>query len=426
MKVEKLSTNRVKYTFNITPEEFNTELDHAFEEIKGDVEVKGFRKGHVTRKVYETNFGVESLFEEALNHLLHHKYHEVLMNREYEIVGDPKPIVNFADVKLGASFEIALEFAVKPEVVLSAYKGIEVDKMDAEVTDEEVNERLDEMLKTNVVLEPKEDGTLENGNTAIFDFEGFHAGEPFEGGKAENYELEIGSNQFIPGFEEQMVGMKVNDEKEISVTFPEQYHSEDLAGKDAIFKVKLHEVKFKSTPELNDEWVTTLNREEKTLEELKTSIKNDIKTNKENQNKNIAIETALNKISEVTNVEIPVEMIDYETNQQIKNIENQAKQYGLDFQTYVSLTGMTEEGLRAQINEDSQKRVLNSLIIEAVAKAEKFEISEEELESKYSEVAAMYQMEVAEVKQHLTADLLKRDIEFAKAIDFIFDNIKFV
>jgi len=426
MKVEKLSTNRVKYIFNISPEEFNTELDHAFEEIKGNVEVKGFRKGHVTRKVYEANFGVESLFEEALNHLLHHKYHEVLMNREYEIVGDPVPIVNFADVKVGESFEIALEFAVKPEVELGNYKGIEVEKMDAEATEEEVNAKLDDMLKANVVLEPKEDGVLENGNTAIFDFEGFESGVPFEGGKAENYELEIGSNQFIPGFEDQMVGMKAGEEKDINVTFPEQYQAENLAGKDAVFKVKLHEVKQKSVTELNDEWVSTLNRDEKTLEDLKAALAKEIKENKENQNKNIAIETALNKIAETTKVDVPVEMIDYETNQQIKNIENQAKQYGLDFKTYVSLTGMTEEDLRKQINEESSKKVLNSLIIEAVSKAEKFEITEAELETKYIEVASMYQMDVAEVKKHLTDDLLKRDIEFAKAIDFIFDNIKFV
>ncbi|HHT55616.1 MAG TPA: trigger factor, partial [Acholeplasma sp.] len=345
---------------------------------------------------------------------------------EYEIVGDPVPIVNFADVKVGESFEIALEFAVKPEVELGNYKGIEVEKMDAEATEEEVSAKLDDMLKANVVLEPKEDGVLENGNTAIFDFEGFESGVPFEGGKAENYELEIGSNQFIPGFEDQMVGMKAGEEKDINVTFPEQYQAENLAGKDAVFKVKLHEVKQKSVTELNDEWVSTLNRDEKTLEDLKAALAKEIKENKENQNKNIAIETALNKIAETTKVDVPVEMIDYETNQQIKNIENQAKQYGLDFKTYVSLTGMTEEDLRKQINEESSKRVLNSLIIEAVSKAEKFEITEAELETKYIEVASMYQMDVAEVKKHLTDDLLKRDIEFAKAIDFIFDNIKFV
>ena len=391
MKIEKLSTNRVKFTFTISPEEFDTELDHAFEHIKDDVEVKGFRKGHVTR-----------------------------------IVWDPNPIVDFNDVKLGATFEIALEFAVKPEVELGEYKNVSVTKLESNVAPDEVQARLDNLLTANVTLEQKENGVLELGDTAIFDFEGFEGGVPFEGGKAENHELEIGSNQFIPGFEEQMIGMNAGEEKEIKVTFPEAYHSENLAGKDAVFNVKLHEVKQKNTPELNDEWVVSLNRDEKTLDELKASLELDIKNSKENQNKNAAIEEALDKIAATSKVDIPVEMIEYETKQQVTNIENQAKQYGLDFKTYVSLTGMNEEDLMEQIKTDSEKRVLNSLIIEAIAKKEAFVVSKEDLDAKYEEIAAMYQMEVDEVKKHLTDDLLTRDIEFAKAIDFIFDNLKYV
>jgi len=426
MKIEKLSSNRVKFVFQVTPDEFEHGLDFAYEAIKPEVSVKGFRKGHVTRKVYENNFGVETLFEDAINHVLHHKYHEALANKEYQIVGDPVPNVNFEDVKVGETFEVSLELAVKPEVELGEYKGIEVEKLDSDVTDEEVMNQINALLDQNQTLELKEDGILEEGNTAIFDFDGYHNGEPFEGGKAENFELEIGSGQFIPGFEEQMVGLKAGEEKDINVTFPEQYHAENLAGEDAVFKVKLHEVKRKVAPELNDEWVTTLNRDEKTLDELKASIKEDIKASKENQNKNASLEKALEIIATNTKVDVPVEMVDFETKQQLKNIENQAKQYGIDFKTYITLTGMTEEQLKEQLNEESAKRVLNSLIIEAIAKKEAFEVTEDEVEDKFAEVAAMYQMEVDEVKKHLTPDLLKQDIVFAKAIDFIYDNLKFV
>lgn len=426
MKIEKLSSNRVKFVFQVTPDEFEHGLDFAYEAIKPEVSVKGFRKGHVTRKVYENNFGIETLFEDAINHVLHHKYHEALANKEYQIVGDPVPNVNFEDVKVGETFEVSLELAVKPEVELGEYKGIEVEKLDSDVTDEEVMNQINALLDQNQTLELKEDGILEEGNTAIFDFDGYHNGEPFEGGKAENFELEIGSGQFIPGFEEQMVGLKAGEEKDINVTFPEQYHAENLAGEDAVFKVKLHEVKRKVAPELNDEWVTTLNRDEKTLDELKASIKEDIKASKENQNKNASLEKALEIIATNTKVDVPVEMVDFETKQQLKNIENQAKQYGIDFKTYITLTGMTEEQLKEQLNEESAKRVLNSLIIEAIAKKEAFEVTEDEVEDKFAEVAAMYQMEVDEVKKHLTPDLLKQDIVFAKAIDFIYDNLKFV
>src|SRR5690554_7765911 len=254
MKIEKLSSNRVKFVFQVTPDEFEHGLDFAYEAIKPEVSVKGFRKGHVTRKVYENNFGIETLFEDAINHVLHHKYHEALANKEYQIVGDPVPNVNFEDVKVGETFEVSLELAVKPEVELGEYKGIEVEKLDSDVTDEEVMNQINALLDQNQTLELKEDGILEEGNTAIFDFDGYHNGEPFEGGKAENFELEIGSGQFIPGFEEQMVGLKAGEEKDINVTFPEQYHAENLAGEDAVFKVKLHEVKRKVAPELNDEW----------------------------------------------------------------------------------------------------------------------------------------------------------------------------
>ncbi|VEU80737.1 trigger factor [Haploplasma axanthum] len=426
MKIEKLSPNRVKFTFDVTVDDFNHALDHAFEHVKNDVEIKGFRKGHVTRSVYESKFGVESLFEEALNHVFHHKFHDALANEEYQLVGDPKPIVDFEKVAVGKEFEVAFEIAIKPEVELPEYKGIEVEKFDNTVTDEEVNERLNKLAESETVLEPKAEGSLENGETAVFDFEGFADGVPFEGGKAENHELEIGSGQFIPGFEEQMIGMNVGEEKDVNVTFPEQYHAENLAGKPAVFKVKLHEIKKKVSPELNDEWVKALGRSEQTLTELKEALKKEVETEKSTNNKNVALDKALKVIAEATKVDIPVEMIDYEVNQALKNIENQAKQYGLDLQTYISLTGMQEDELKNRLKEEGELRILNSLIIEAVAKKEKFEVSEKEVVEKYDELSKHYNMPVDEIKKHLPENLVKTDIEFAKAVNFIFDNLKFV
>lgn len=423
MKIEKLSNNRVKFTFEVSKEEFAHGLDHAFEHIKENVEVKGFRKGHVTRKVYESKFGVESLYEEALNHVLHHKYHEILQNKDYQVVGNPTPVLNFEDVGVDKSFEVALEVPVKPEVKLGKYKNIELEKLSSEVTDEEVSAEVLNLLNQNVVLEPKTEGVLENGNTAVFDYEGFADNVPFEGGKAENFELEIGSGQFIPGFEEQMVGMKQGEEKEINITFPEQYHSEDLAGKDAIFKIKLHDIKQKSTVDLTDEWVVSLGKEEKTVEELKANIKANIQKNKEANNKNQLLDQALKAIAQNTNVDIPEEMIDYEVEKAFEGFEGQIKQYGLTLDQYLQMSGMTVEQIKEQYRTDSEIRVLNSLLIEAVAKAEKFEVSNEEIEAKYEEIAKMYQMELAEVKKHLNNEMLKQDIEFTKAIDFIYDNI---
>ena len=256
MKVEKVSNNRVRYTFEVTPHEFEHGLDHAFNHVQKDVEIKGFRKGHVPRNVYESKFGVESLYEDALNHVLHHKYHEAQNHPDYEIVGQPQVDVDFANIKRGESFEVALVAPVKPEVTLGAYKGIEVKDIKTDVSESEVNAEIKALLQQNGQLEPKE-GKLEFGDTAIFDFEGFLDNEPFEGGKAENYSLEIGSNQFIPGFEEQMVGMAPGEEKDLNVTFPEKYQAPNLAGKAVVFKVKLHEVKVKTEQELNDAFVET-------------------------------------------------------------------------------------------------------------------------------------------------------------------------
>src|SRR5690554_1278009 len=424
MKIEKLENKKIKYTFTVEPSEFEIGLAYAFDQVKKDVEIDGFRKGKVTRKVYENKFGIESLYEEALNFIFHSKYHEMIDDKTYQVVGEPTPSVDFSEVSTTKEFEVSFEAAVKPEVKLGNYKGISVPKLELIVDVSEVETQIQQMLNQNQTLEPKE-GAIELGDTAIFDFLGSVDGVPFEGGKAENYQLEIGSGQFIPGFEDQMVGMNVGEEKDINVTFPQEYQEQSLAGQNAIFAVKLHEVKTKVETELNDAWVESLGGPEKTVTELRGKIQADIKTNKERSNKNQTLQNALDELAKTSQVEIPVEMIDFEVKQQKEQIKNQAKQYGIDYSTFIQISGMNEEQLETQLKADSEVKVLNSLLIEAVADAEKFEVTKEDIDAKYLEISLMYEMEIAEVKKHLNDDLLTQDIKFAKALDFIFDNLNF-
>ncbi|HRX45810.1 MAG TPA: trigger factor [Acholeplasmataceae bacterium] len=422
MLVEKVSTNRVKYTFDVTPHEFEHGLDHAFEHVQKDIEVKGFRKGHVPRNIYETKFGVETLYEDALNHVLHHKMHEAQNHPDYEIVGQPKVEVEWENIKRGETFQVALVAPVKPEVTLGQYKGIEVQAIKTDVSDSEVNADIKNLLQTNSELKPKE-GALEFGDTAIFDFEGFLDGVPFEGGKAENYSLEIGSNQFIPGFEEQMVGMNPGDVKDLNVTFPEKYQAENLAGKAVVFNVKLHEVKTKEVQELTDDFVKSLNREGvTTVEELKASTRKTLEDQKKAEAENTITEQVINAVLANTSMDIPQEMVDEEVAQAKENVVNQAKQYGLELDMFLSLSGVNKEQFEQQLQDESLKRVKTTLVVEQIAKLEGFKATEEELVAKYDELAKRYNMPVEDIKKYIPESALENDVVLNKAYQFILDS----
>jgi len=422
MLVEKVSTNRVKYTFDVTPHEFEHGLDHAFEHVQKDIEVKGFRKGHVPRNIYETKFGVETLYEDALNHVLHHKMHEAQNHPDYEIVGQPKVEVEWENIKRGETFQVALVAPVKPEVTLGQYKGIEVQAIKTDVSDSEVNADIKNLLQTNSELKPKE-GALEFGDTAIFDFEGFLDGVPFEGGKAENYSLEIGSNQFIPGFEEQMVGMNPGDVKDLNVTFPEKYQAENLAGKAVVFNVKLHEVKTKEVQELTDDFVKSLNREGvTTVEELKASTRKTLEDQKKAEAENTITEQVINAVLANASMDIPQEMVDEEVAQAKENVVNQAKQYGLELDMFLSLSGVNKEQFEAQLQDESLKRVKTTLVVEQIAKLEGFKATEEELVAKYDELAKRYNMPVEDIKKYIPENALENDVVLNKAYQFILDS----
>lgn len=424
MKVEKLATNRVKYTFEVSPEEFEHGLSHAFDTVQKDVELKGFRKGKVPRNIYETKFGVESLYEDAINHVLHHKYHEAQAHPDYEIVGQPDVDVDFASIKRGESFEVSLEAPVKPEVKLGQYKEIEVKDIDTTVSDADVDLEIKNLLGQKAELELK-DGPIEKGDTAIFDFDGYLDGVAFEGGKAENHQLEIGSNQFIPGFEDQMVGMKSGDKKDLNVTFPENYQAENLAGKEVVFKVVLHEVKTKNLPELNDEFVVSLEKEDvKTVEQLKTTTKAQLETAKKNQAEQSMTSEIIEKVVNAAELDVPEVMVEDEIKQYKENIANQAKQYGLEYDMFLQMNGITPEQFEVQVKVESEKRVKTTLVIEEIAKLEGITATEEELTAKYAELATQYKMEVDEIKKYIPASILEKDVIVNKAYLFVVDNAK--
>ena len=409
MNITVLDNKKVKYTFDVTPHEFAHGLEHAYEHAKKDVEVKGFRKGHVPFAIFEKKYGVETLYEDALNHVLSHKYQDVLADTTHEVVSDPEIDLDYKKVNRETPFDVSLIFDVKPEVTLGTYKGIEAKYPNTTVKASDVDLEIQNMLKKDGTLEPKE-GELLVGDTAIFDFEGFLEGVPFDGGKAENYELEIGSNQFIPGFEEQMVGMKPSESKDINVTFPENYQAENLKGKAVVFKIKLHEVKTKTLAELNDAWVETLKREEKTVDALKTALKEEIKERKEKSAKQQFENDVITKVIADVKVDIPVSMINKEAQGQIDQIKNQAKQYNIPYEQFLQFSGFTPETFEKQAQEDAASRVKMNLVFEAIAKAENLIVSEEKIESEYQKLADTHKLELNYVKQVVTPDQLKKDL----------------
>ncbi|MBN2604636.1 MAG: trigger factor [Bacilli bacterium] len=424
VKIDKLSGSKVRIEIEVTSEQLDHGLDHAFQHVKEEVEVKGFRKGSVPRAIYEQKFGVESLYEEALNHLIQETYIDAVTSNSIEVVAQPKIDLDITKVEKGKGFKYVAEVAVKPEVTLGEYKNLTFKKLSDEVTEEQVAKEVAKLLEQNAELVLKEEGTLENGDTAIFDFEGFVDGVAFDGGKAENYELLIGSGQFIPGFESQMVGMTLGEEKDINVTFPEEYQAENLKGKDATFKVKLHEMKVKQLPELTDELVVELNREDaKTVNELKETTLKTLQEQLVQRNKNIMIDFAVEGASKNATLEIAEEMIIEEKNRLVDNVTQQAKQYNLDLETYLKYTGIPREEFEANLMKDAEKSLTYNLVVEAIAKAENITATKEEIEEKYNEIAAQYKMDVVQVRAAIQEEAINTEVSYRKTIDFLVDSL---
>ncbi len=408
-------------TIKFTKEEFENAIDKAFDKKKNDIKMDGFRKGKVPKDIYFKKVGKESLYMEAIDTLLPAAYDKAIKENNYEPIIDPK-----VDIKSIGEDGVELEFVITtmPEVEIKKYKGLKINKEEAKVTKEEIDHEVGHLLAKYSELVVKEFGEVEEGNIAVIDFEGFKDNVPFEGGKGENYPLEIGSKTFIPGFEEQVIGMKKDEEKDITLTFPEDYHVEDLKGKEVVFKVKVNEIKEKVTRELDEEFFEDLGLEGVTSEEtLREEIEKNIKANKEHELEEKYIDEILAKIAEQTTTEIPEELKEEEINHMIKRFEEQVRMQGLSLETFFEITKSTEEDLRKQMKPEAEKHILYRFIIDKIKKEEKIEVSEKEANDEADELCKRYEMDKNEfLSMYGGIEMLKYELEIRKVIEFLKEN----
>ncbi|KAF1679412.1 trigger factor [Bacillus mexicanus] len=421
VKWEKQEGNEGVLTVEVDAETFKTALDDAFKKVVKQVSIPGFRKGKIPRGLFEQRFGVEALYQDALDILLPVEYPKAIEEAGIEPVDRPE--IDVEKIEKGESLIFTAKVTVKPEVKLGDYKGLGIEKDDTAVTDEDVQNELKALQERQAELVVKEEGAVEEGNTVVLDFEGFVDGEAFEGGKAENYSLEVGSGSFIPGFEEQLVGLEAGAEKDVEVTFPEEYHAEDLAGKPAVFKVKIHEIKAKELPELDDEFAKDIDEEVETLAELTEKTKKRLEEAKENEADAKLREELVLKASENAEMDVPQAMVDTELDRMLKEFEQRLQMQGMNLELYTQFSGQDEAALKEQMKEDAEKRVKSNLTLEAIAKAENLEVSDEEVEAELTKMAEAYNMPVENIKQAIgSADAMKEDLKVRKAIDFLVEN----
>ncbi|MFB7033217.1 trigger factor [Bacillus altitudinis] len=421
VKWEKQEGNEGVLTVEVDAETFNKALDDAFKKVVKQVSIPGFRKGKVPRGLFEQRFGVESLYQDALDILLPVEYPKAIDEAGIEPVDRPE--IDVEKIEKGESLIFTAKVTVKPEVKLGDYKGLNVEIDDTSVSDEDVQEELKVMQNRQAELVVKEEGAIENGDTVVLDFEGFVDGEAFEGGKAENYSLEVGSGSFIPGFEEQLVGLEAGAEKDVEVTFPEEYHAEDLAGKPAVFKVKIHEIKAKELPALDDEFAKDVDEEVETIAELTEKTKKRLEEAKENEAEGKLREELVAKASENAEVDVPQAMVDTELDRMMKEFEQRLQMQGMNLELYFQFSGQDEDALKEQMKEDAAKRVKSNLTLEAIAAAEDLQVSDEEVEEELSKMAEAYNMPVENIKQAIgSTEAMKEDLKVRKAIDFLVEN----
>lgn len=423
-KWEKQEGNKGVLTFEVSVEEFDQALDQAFKKVSKDVQIPGFRKGKIPRSIFEKRFGVESLYQDAVDIVLPGAYSKAV--DEAEIFPIAQPSIDIDQIEKGQPLVFTAEVEVKPEVKLGEYKGLEVEEKSVEVTDEDVEQELENLRERHAELVVKEDSEIEDGDTAVIDFEGFKDGVAFEGGQGENHSLEIGSGQFIPGFEEQLIGKKAGDETEIEITFPEEYHAEDLAGQEAVFKVKIHEVKAKELPELDDEFAKDVDEDVETLDELKAKKREELETNQKQQAENEKREELLQQASDNIEVDIPEAMVDSEVNQMVREFEQQLQMQGMTLEMYSQFSGQDEDALKEQMREDAEKRVKTNLTLEAIAEEEDLKATQEDIDAELEKMGSMYGVEKEQLVQMLggSTETLENDLKMRAAIDFLAENSK--
>lgn len=420
---EKIENNVGVLEVEVNEERVTGALDQAFKKVQKRANVPGFRKGKVPRQIFEAKFGVESLYQDAIDILLQEVYPEAV--KEASIFPVDQPEVEVEQFAKGQAFKFKAKVTVKPEVELGEYKGLNVEKQAVEVTEEDLNAELERLQQRHAELVVVDEDTAKEGDTVVMDFEGFVDGEAFEGGKGDRYSLELGSNTFIPGFEEQLIGLGTGDFKDVEVTFPEQYHAENLAGKPATFKVKVHEIKRKQLPVLDDEFAKDVS-EFDTLDEFKEDLNKQIATRKEREAEQAFESAVVEKVSENAKVEIPSAMIETEIQHMVKDLDNRLRSQGMNIDMFLTLSGQTIADLREQMQQDANKRVKNNLVIEQVTKAEGIVVSDEELQEELEQMAQMYQRSAEEIRTILekngTLDNLREEAAIRKTIKFLAEN----
>ena len=422
LQVEKLEKNMAKLTIEVSADDLEKALQSAYMKQKNKISLPGFRKGKVPRQMIEKMYGAEIFYDDAANALIPKAYADAYDECELEIVSRPE--IDVVQIEKGKPFIFTAEVATKPEVTLGEYKGLEVDKISTRVTQKEVDAKVQEEAEKNARTITVEDRPVKDGDEVILDFEGFVDGVAFEGGKGENYPLTIGSGSFIPGFEEQLVGAEAEKEVEVNVTFPEDYHAEDLKGKAAVFKCTIHEIKAKELPEIDDEFAAEVS-EFDTLEEYKADIKAKIKEQKASEGKTKQEDQVVEQAVKNAEYEIPKAMIETQALQMVEDFGQRIQSQGLTMEQYFQFTGMTADKMLEEMRPQAIKRIETRLVLEAIAKAENIEISDEKLDEELAKMAEAYKMEVDKLKEFMSDNekkQMKEDMAVQEAVTFLVEN----
>ena len=422
LQVEQLEHNMAKLTIEVSAEELEGALQKAYQKQKSRINVPGFRKGKVPRQLIEKMYGPEIFYDDAANALIPEAYSKAYDESGLEIVSQPK--IDVTQIEKGKPFIFTAEVATKPEVTLGEYKGLEVDKVSTRVTQKEVDAKIQEEAEKNARTITVEDRAVQDGDEVVLDFEGFVDGVAFEGGKGENYPLTIGSGSFIPGFEEQLVGAEAEKEVEVKVTFPEDYHAEDLKGKEAVFKCTVHEIKAKELPEIDDEFAAEVS-EFDTLEEYKADVKAKIKEQKAAEGKAKQEDQVVEQAVKNATYELPEAMVETQAEQMANDFAQRMQSQGLTMEQYFQFTGTTAEQMMEDLKPQAVKRIETRLVLEAIAKAENIEISDEKLDEEIGKMAEAYKMEADKLKEFMGENekkQMKEDMAVQEAITFLVDN----
>lgn len=419
VQVEKLEKNMAKLTIEVSSEEFENAIAKAYKKNKNKISMPGFRKGKAPRAMIEKMYGKGIFYEDAANSIIPDAYADAAKESELEIVAQPE--IDVTQIESGKPFIFTATVALKPEVTLGEYKGIEVEKKEVEVTDEEVEAEINKVRESNARMLDIDDRATQDGDTVLIDFDGYVDGKQFEGGKADDYSLVLGSHSFIDNFEEQLVGKNIGDDVEVNVTFPENYQAEELQGKPAVFKVKIKEIKVKELPELDDDFAQDVSNFD-TIAEYKEDLKKKLTENKEEALKREREEAVIGKIIENAQMDIPEQMVDAQTRQMTQEFAQRLSSQGLSIDQYMQFTGLTPQKMIEELKPQALKRIQSRLVLEAVVAAENIETTEEELDKEIENMASMYQMEVDKLKEVVGEEEKKQiglDLAVQKAVEIV-------